>query len=200
MTYVKVDVVASEPGATLKRKTKTKTKNVALVKGDVVFPTVDRRGMDKTQLTLIGIKTVAAYLGTPVVEGQEYDLKFGKVKVSVQTQSTNLNEITGPLNGWVKDPDVDLNQDCDVFVFTRVNPATLQLFIAGWITKAKFYDAAVHYNAGDKIGCTIAHDAGYSILYEALTPMANLTDSMNMSPRRVTAWSKAALEKSRRGQ
>jgi hypothetical protein len=199
MSYEKMKAKALEQGAVLKRKTgKAKVKGL-LIK-ESLSPAVDRRGLDKDALTQMGINAVAEFLGLTPVENQEYDLKFGKVKISVHTQSTNLNEMAGPMNGWVKDPDVDLNQDCDIFVFTRINPSTMDTFIAGWITKSKFYDLASHYVAGERIGCVTTHDAGYTVFYEALTPMANLNDTMTMAPRRQAAWSKAILEKSRRGQ
>ena len=106
--------------------------------------------VEKGEGNVIGFvaeEVVSSYLNTPILDTRDYDMIYRSVKIDVKAQGCEMRPRP---NYEVTVYDWNTRQDCDIYVFVRVEKQTKhKAWIVGWEGKEKYFDRATLYRKGD---------------------------------------------------
>jgi hypothetical protein len=95
----------------------------------------------------LGEEVISSYLNVPIVDTYDYDMVYKNVKIDVKSQGCTARP---EQNYEVTVYDWNTKQDCDIYVFVRVEKHdNNKAWIVGWEGKEKYFTKAVLYKKGD---------------------------------------------------
>lgn len=93
-----------------------------------------------TLASILGEVKAAEYLGAKRENTYDYDLVWNGLKIDVKTKKTTVKIVK--LNYEASIADFNTTQECDMYLFTRVNMITQQVWVIGMIDRDEYYEKA----------------------------------------------------------
>lgn len=97
----------------------------------------------------IGEELVLRHCGGISVDNFDYDLLISELKADVKSKA--VSSIPKP-DYLCSVMEYQLNNDCDIYIFTRINISKKTGWILGWIPKQDLITNGIRFKAGDKDG------------------------------------------------
>lgn len=109
------------------------------------------------------------YIGGEVADSFDYDIIRDGIRYDVKSKKTN---VVPKMNYECSVAAYQQNQDCDRYIFTRINPTQKTGWLLGWIDKDDFFENSVLIKKGetDSFGW-VAVETCYNMKVNQLKPM-----------------------------
>lgn len=123
---------------------------------------------------MIGEIVSASYYNAKIIksfpQAYDYDLYVDGLRVDVKTKSTNVTTVKPFYEASVLDENP--SQDCDAYLFCRVNLTERTCWLCGWLPRDEFFRQARFLKKGDVTGSNnfvVRHDR-YNVNYDETHP------------------------------
>jgi len=125
----------------------------------------------------IGERVAARVTGAHLYRTYEYDLVLGRdIKIDVKTKRTTVDYVKPHYEASIAE--YNTRQQCDIYLFTRVNLMTRSVWLLGWMSKEEYFRKARYLKAGTVDGSNgfVVKANCYNLPYSQLRPIEELKD------------------------